>query len=167
MVRSLLEFGLKEWNENQKVADHILEEIEMNGLNELVDNKKLLKLIQTYANWYKEGLEPTPRSFLYSEDLELSGMAVGLMETAHELSPNWKEHYDGPMPTREDLYREEVFSTLTYLKMRKIKRMIDENQKDLEKELDPEKQFHLIQTHQHLKQLESELTRKWGTVIFR
>jgi len=167
MVRSLLEFGLKEWNENQKVADHILEEIEMNGLNELVDNKKLLKLIQTYANWYKEGLEPTPRSFLYSEDLELSGMAVGLMETAHELSPNWKEHYDGPMPTREDLYREEVFSTLTYLKMRKIKRMIDENQKDLEKELDPEKQCHLIQTHQHLKQLESELTRKWGTVIFR
>jgi len=167
MVRSLLEFGLKEWNENQKVADHILEEIDVNGLNELVDNKKLLKLIQAYTDMYKHGQEPTPKSFLYSEDMELSGMAVGLMETAHELSPNWKEHYDGPMPTREDLYREEVHATLTYLKLRKIKRMIDENQKDLEKERDAEKQFHFIQTHQHLKQLESELTRQWGTVIFR
>ena len=71
------------------------------------------------------------------------------------------------MPSREDLYREEVFATLTYLKLRKIKRMIDENQKDLEKETDREKQFHLIQTHQHLKQLEVELTKQWGTVIFR
>jgi len=167
MVRSLLEFGLKAWDENQKVADHILEEIEVNGLNELVDNQKLLKLIEIYRNWYNDGLEPTPRSFLYSEDQELSGMAVGLMESQHELSPNWKDHYEGPMPTREDLYREEVFATLTYLKLRKIKRMIDENQKDLEKETDKDRQFHLIQTHQHLKQLEVELTKQWGTVIFR
>jgi len=50
MVRSLLEFGLKAWDENQKVADHILEEIEVNCLNELVDNQKLLKLIEIYRN---------------------------------------------------------------------------------------------------------------------
>ena len=63
MVRSLLEFGLKSWDENQKVADHILEEIEVNGLNELVDNQKLLKLIEIYRNWYNDGLEPTPAPF--------------------------------------------------------------------------------------------------------
>ncbi len=31
----------------------------------------------------------------------------------------------------------------------------------------PEEQLTLIQTHQHLKQLEIELTRNLGTVIFR
>ena len=80
---------------------------------------------------------------------------------------NRKEHYDGPMPTREDLYKEEVISTLTYLKIRKIKRLIIENQKDLEKAASPEDQLNLLQTHQHLKQMEIELTRDYGTVIYK
>ena len=89
------------------------------------------------------------------------------MDVNYEVSPNWKEHYDGVILTREDLYKEEVFSTLNYLKLRKIKRMIDENQKDLSKPHSDEEQLILLQTHQHLKNLERELTQKLGTVIFK
>ncbi|MES2890723.1 MAG: hypothetical protein V4725_01890, partial [Bacteroidota bacterium] len=65
------------------------------------------------------------------------------------------------------LYKEEVFSTLNYLKLRKIKRMMDENQRDLEKATSSEEQLVLLQTHQHLKQVEIDLTKKLGTVIFK
>ena len=83
------------------------------------------------------------------------------------MSHNWKEHFEGHIATREDLYAEEVFSTLNYLKLRKIKRLMDVNQRDLEKATSPEEQMILVQTHQHLKQIEIELTKQLGTVIYR
>jgi DNA primase len=44
---------------------------------------------------------------------------------------------------------------------------MDENQRDLEKSRDSEEQLILLQTHQHLKQMEIDLTRQLGTVIFK
>jgi DNA primase len=72
-----------------------------------------------------------------------------------------------PVPTRNDTYKEEVFSTVNYLKLRKIKRLISINQKDLEQPHTAEEQLSLLQTHKHLKDLEVEMTRQMGTVILR
>lgn len=167
ITRSLLEFGLKDWKDGDKVADHIFKEIEENQLEDLIDNKELVRIMQTYKVWYDEGLEPTAKNFLYHEDQEMSKLVVQIMDFNHEISPKWKEHFEGHIATREDLYAEEVFSTLNYLKLRKIKRLIDDNQKDMEKSTEMEEQMILIQTHQHLKQIEIELTKQLGTVIFR
>ena len=167
MVRSLLEFGLKEWKQQQRVADYIFTEIEGNQLEEMIDNKSLIELIKTYKTWYEAGLEPNPKTFLYHEDFAMSALAVSVMDYNYEISPNWKNIFEGKIATREDLYKEEVFSTLNYLKLRKIKRMMDENQRDLEKETAPEDQMVFLQIHQHLKKMEIELTKQWGTVIFR
>ncbi len=167
MVRSLLEFGLKEWDEQQRVADHVFKEIEANQLEDLVDNKNLLALVKTYKTWYDEGLEPTAKTFLYHEDMALSKLVMQVMDYNYEISHNWKEFYEGKILTREDLYKDEVYSTLNYLKLRKIKRLMDENQRDLEKSQSGEDQLVLLQIHQHLKQVEIELTKKIGTVIFK
>ena len=166
MVRSLLEFGLKIWDEQQRVADHVFAEIELNNLEELIDNKDLIALLKAYKTWYDEGLEPTAKTFLYHEDNMLRNLAIAVMDYNYEISPNWKEVYEGKIYTREDLYKEEVFSTINYLKLRKIKRMMDENQRDLEKATSAGEQMILLQMHQHLKQLEIDLTKKLGTVIY-
>jgi DNA primase len=167
MVRSLLEFGLKDWEENEKVADYIFKEIEENQLEDLIDNKELIKVLQTYKAWYNEGLEPTPKNFLYHDNLQMSSLVVSIMDFNYEVSPKWKEHFEGHMPTREDLFKEEVFSTLNYLKLKKIKKLMDENQRDLEKSTITDEQMILVQTHQHLKQMEIELTKQLGTVIYK
>ncbi len=167
MVRSLIEFGNKPWDETQTVADFIFDEIEVNGLGDLLDNKKLLQMTDIYKTWYRDGLDPGPKSFLYHEDNQIRQLAVDLMDTQYEISPKWKEYYDGPMPTREELYRQEVFSCITYLKLRKIRRMILENQQDIEKNPAGEELLTLLQTHQHLKALEIDLTRLTGTVILK
>lgn len=167
MVRALLEFGLYDWDEQGKVADHIFREVEDNQLEELIDNKELVNVIKTYKAWFDAGIEPTSRNFLYHDNLQMSSLVVSIMDFSTEISPNWKEFYEGHIATREELYRDEVFSSLNYLKLRKIKRLIDENQRDLEKSTATDDQMMLLQTHQHLKQLEIELTRKMGTVIFR
>jgi DNA primase len=71
------------------------------------------------------------------------------------------------VPSREDLYKEEIYSVLIYLKLRKIKGMIEENQRDLEQPHTDEELMTLIKTHQHLKQMETELLKNLGTVIVR
>ncbi|MDB5277579.1 DNA primase [Ferruginibacter paludis] len=167
MVRSLLEFGLKEWDGEQRVADHMFAEIEHNQLEEMIDNKSLIDLIKTYKTWYDNGLEPNAKTFLYHEDFALSALVVSVMDYNFEISHNWKNVFEGKIATREDLYKEEVFSTLNYLKLRKIKRMMDENQRDMEKEQTMEEQLVFLQIHQHLKHMEIELTKQLGTVIFR
>ncbi|MES1225574.1 MAG: DNA primase, partial [Bacteroidota bacterium] len=164
MIRSLIEFGLREWDEQSSVADYIFNEsIDY----DMIDNKKLLDVMDKYKEWYKEGIEPTAKNFLYCEDQQMSLLVVSIMDFPYELSQNWKEHYEGKINTREDLYKEEVISTLNYLKLRKIKRLIDINQKDLEKQHSSEEQIMLMQTHQHLKKMERELLQSLGTVIVK
>jgi DNA primase len=165
MIRGLLDFGLKAWDEQTSVADYIL--TECIDLYELIDNKRLLKILDLYKSWYEKGLEPTTKSFLYHEDQELSTLAVSIMDLHLEISPNWKDHFEGKIATPEELYREDVLSTMCYLKLRKIKRLMEENQQDLSKPHNDEELMVLLQTHQHLKELEIQLTRNAGTVIVK
>ncbi|MBS1665106.1 MAG: DNA primase [Bacteroidetes bacterium] len=163
MIRMLLDFGLKSWDENNLVADYIL--AEAIDLYDLIDNKRLLKILDLYKNWYEQGLEPSTKSFLYHEDQELSTLAVSIMDLHHEISPNWKEHYEGKIATPEDLYKEDVLSTMRWLKLRKIKRLMEQNQQDMGRPHSEEELMMLLQTHKHLKDLERELLDGLGTVI--
>src|ERR1700722_16201438 len=165
MIRSLLDFGLKAWDEQTSVADYILAECV--ELYELIDNKRLLKILDLYRSWYEKGLEPTTKSFLYHEDQELSTLAVSIMDLHLEISPNWKDHFEGKIATPEELYREDVLSTMSWLKLRKIKRLMEENQQDLAKPHEGEELMVLLQTHRHLKELERDLLRNVGTVIVK
>jgi DNA primase len=92
---------------------------------------------------------------------------MSIMEFPYEVSDGWKTQFEMPVPSRDDTYRQEVFSTLNYLKLRKIKRLIIVNQKDLELRHTADEQLSLLQTHKHLKDIEVEMTRQMGTVILK
>jgi DNA primase len=164
IIRSLLEFGLKPWDAGKTVADYLLPEFED---EDMFDNKNLVRVLQLYKTWYEQKLEPTARNFLYHEDQELGALVVSVMDFPYEVSLNWKTYYEGKIPSREELYLEEVSSTLSYLKLRKIQRLMDLNQKDLEKSTNSDEQVMFMQTHLHLKQMEKELMGKSGTVIVK
>jgi len=164
IVRSLLEFGLKPWDEKISVAEYLLPEFTD---EDMFDNKSLIRVLHLYKIWYDQKLNPTERNFLYHEDQELSALVVSIMDFPFEVSKNWTRFYEGNIPSRNDLYQEEVGSTLTFLKLRKIQRLMDMNQKDLEKSKNPEEQLMFMQTHLHLKQMEKELMGKSGTVIVK
>jgi DNA primase len=66
----------------------------------------------------------------------------------------------------KDNTHKEVESAISYLKLRKIKRLLLQNQSDMEKALPPQ-QENLFLTHQHLKKMEMELSKKLGTVVIR
>lgn len=164
VIHALIEFGLKPWDNGKRVADFLFEELDD---EELFDNKQLWEIAETYKTWYQAGMEPTPRHFYYMENQAMSALVVSLMEFPYEVSDKWKNKFRLPVSSREEMYKEEVLATLRYLKLRKIKRMMEENQQDLEKPHSPEEQVTLLQTHQALKQMEKELLQQLGTVIVR
>jgi DNA primase len=167
MVRALIEYGLYEWENGNRVADFMLTEIDQNELEQLIENKFLLQIISEFRQKYHEGKEPGDKYFLYHEDQVISQFVSQLMDVNTEISPNWGRFYQGKIPGKEELYREEVASSLNYLKLRKVKRLLEENQKDLENAADPETQMICMKTNIHLKEMEKELTKLFGTVIYK
>jgi len=164
IVRCLIEFGLKDWDGNIRVADYLIEEFVD---QQLIEDVSLTPVMELYKKWYQEGLEPTEKNFLYHEDQKISASVVSLLEFPYELSPNWKEHFEGKIFSREDLYREEITSTVNYLKLRKVKKMIEENQHDMNEFKSHDEWLVAANTHQHLKQIEKELTKQIGTTIYK
>ena len=167
IVRSLLEFGLKKWEEEITVAEYIFEQMDDNDLVAMIENQVLVQIIDTYRSLFNKGENPTKNDFLYYEDQVVSRLVISLMDTQTEISARWKEHLEGDILTREDLFKEEVISTLAYFKLRKIKKLIDENQKELENSTVDADQYLYLKTHVELKLEEQQITKQLGTVIFK
>ncbi len=164
VVRCLLEFGHKEWEPSKTVADYLLYDCID---DEMITNQSLAKIVDTYKIWYEEKLEPTPKNFLYSDDLAMSSIVVSLIEFPYEISQNWQNFYEVAVPTREENYKEEIISALNYIELKKIKKLIDLNQKELETTTSPERQLLLMQTHVRLKDFETRITKDIGAVILK
>ena len=195
VARILLEFGIKQWDDQKLVAEHMFEEMVDDSL---VDNKDVLKLIHVFKSMLQTEADRINKNFfIYHPDTQLSTLAVSLLNFPYEESEHWRREfsqntgfqqslfeqgYEDFMRTvakengnqlmrflkmDEDRTHEEVESALNYLKLRKIKRMLLENQLDLEKEHTPEEYNMLHQTHLHLKQMEMDLVKKLGTVILK
>jgi DNA primase len=166
IVRSLLEFGLKEWDEETSVANYIFNEMHENDLEAMIENPNLITIINLYKTWYKEGKSPTDKDFLYYEDATVNNLVINLMDSQTEISANWSRIFEGKIATREDLFKEEVISTLTHFKLRKIKKLIEQNNNEM-KTVSTDEAMILIRVQQALKKVEKQLTANMGTVFFK
>ena len=167
ILRNLIEFGLQPWDGAISIAEYLFMELEQLDFEELFDNSRIVQMIKLYRDWFRSDLQPSAKNFLYHEDPDINEIAMKVMSVEVEISPNWNQFYEGKIPTREELYKEEVSSTLLYLQLRKIKRLILENQAELERTNDSDQQLLFLQTHQALKKMESEILSRVGTVIIK
>jgi DNA primase len=163
LLRALLEYGLLQWNEEKTMADYIFEELQ----HYTIENAELDNLMIIYKDYYYKGLQPTSKTLLYHEDATIRKLAINLSVQKYELSPNWDSKMEGMNINNRDISRQDVGMSLNYFKLRKIKKMFDENQRDIEKAQTFEEQMDLIKIHKVLKDEEQKITRLLGTVIFK
>ncbi|MEA3426622.1 MAG: DNA primase [Bacteroidota bacterium] len=162
ILRVLLEYGLRTWDEQRSMADYIFEELEQFHF----DNPELEKLYEEYKSWYARGLEPTTKTLLYHENETIRNLVISISVTPHELSQKWDEVMESMNIVNRDTSMQDVLMSVNYFKLRKIKRMIEENQRDIEKA--SYEDFKLLhEVHKHLKEVEKDLTRQLGTVIIK
>ncbi|MBM3914953.1 MAG: DNA primase [Sphingomonadales bacterium] len=195
VARILLEYGHRRWNTDQKVSDFILEEIADDSLLENAEVQKLFTAYRALRMQGED--PQGPQYFLQHPDQQLSTLAVSLIQFPYEESGRWKSEFSQQagyqsrlfeqdyeqfiatlsvgqesslqqfLKAEEDRSPEAIHSAIHYLKLRKIKRMLLENQQDMEKQHSTEKFSVLLQTHDHLKQMEIALGKQAGSVIIR
>jgi DNA primase len=154
---------LQQWDEQHTVAEYIFSELEEYH----IENLQLDNLVAVYKEMYEQGLQPTPKTLSYNEDEQIRTLVINLNVQQYELSPNWDVIMQGMNINNRDTSRQDVIMSLNYFKLRKIKRMFDENQQDMAKAATFEEQLDLIKVHQHLKEEEQKITKQLGTVIFK
>lgn len=168
LVKILLRFGDKPFSEedHNTVADYIFHL--PYDFESLADNETVKKILREYKTLYDEGNTPDRKWFLYHTDTDISKQTALILEDKEaDLSMNWKERFEIDTVYGDNAYLKDTISTTNYLILRKIKKLILENQEELEKADSFDTQLKCMEIHQHLKQLEMELTQGIGTVIFR
>lgn len=162
LIRVLLLYGLQEWENGSTVAEFITAEISEFQLDVPLMNQ----FYQEYQRWYDQGWEPGLQNFLNHEEEEIRKNTLAICAFPYELSQRWKEHLDIRNNVLRDNSRQDVLHSLHYFKLRKIKKMMEENQRDLEN-ASPDQLRQFLEIHRHLKELEIELTRSMGAVIVK
>lgn len=195
LARILLEFGTRYWDDTQLIADHIFSEMIDETLLDNPDIIRLINSFKEQIRTAPQ--QVNKNYFIYHPDTKISSLAVSLLNFPYEESEHWRKEYSQAtgyqkqlfeqtyeqfiktvargndqqlmnyLKAEEDHTHEEVESALNYLKLRKIKRMLNENHADLEKDHSKEEQEVLFRTHEHLKNMEKAITEKLGTVILR
>lgn len=163
VLRVMMEYGLKEWDEARTMAQYIFDELE--GYE--FENPELNRLYELYQTQYTKGLEPTVKTLLYDEDAAMRELVVSITMFPFELSNRWNEYVDNRNVVDVDTSHEDVFKSIHYFKLRKLKRMFEQNQTDMEKSKSLEEQMQLIRVHKELKAMQEEITKSFGTVIFK
>lgn len=163
LLRVLLEYGLLQWDGEITIAEHIFEELQ----EFTFDNQELDRLYTIYKDLYYQGGQPSSKTLLYYEDEKIRNLVIGLNVQQYELSPNWDVKMEGLNINNRDTSRQDVIMSLNYFKLRKIKKMFEENQRDMEKATSFEQQMDLMKVHKVLKDEEQKITRQLGTVIIK
>ncbi|MBK7560491.1 MAG: DNA primase [Chitinophagaceae bacterium] len=195
VARILLEYGIRKWDDTRLIAEYIFEQMVDESLLDNADVIRLMAVFKELLQ--KSPGTVNRNYFIYHPDPKLSAFAVSLLNFPYEESDHWRKEFHqsdgyqknlfeqsyedfiktigrdneeqllGYLKMEEDTTNEEVDSVVNYLKLRKIKRMLLENQLDMEKPHTPEEYNMLHQTHHHLKQMEIDLSKKMGAVILR
>jgi DNA primase len=163
LLRVLIEYGLKEWDEEKSMAEYIFEELQEFHF----DSQELEHLFETYKSYYEQGQQPTGTTLLYDADEKVRNLVININMFPFELSLNWDKMIEGMNINNRDVSRQDVLMSVNYFKLRKIKRMFEENQRDIEKASSFEDQMSLIKIHKVLKEEEQKITKQLGTVILK
>jgi DNA primase len=168
LVKILLRFGDKAFSEEDKntVADYIFHL--PYDFESLADNELVKRILREYKHMYDQDSLPDKKWFLYHSDQDIAAIVVAIMEDKEaELSAAWKDKFEIDTVYGDNAYLRDTISTTNYLILRKIRKMIAENQEEMGRTNVFEEQLKCMEMHKHLKQIEAELTQGIGTVIFR
>lgn len=194
LARILLEYGNKSWQEPITIAQYIFDEIDDLDIED-PDVGRLILAIKELLKQDPQKLDE--KYFIYHEDPLLSTLAVSLLNYPYEESSRWIENLGDSLGYQKQLFQQnyqkflatlskgneqqlnqfklisedrtpqKVISAISYLKLKKIKRMLLLNQKDMEADKKEEnfREYHFI--HTSLKDMERRITQELGTVILQ
>jgi DNA primase len=164
LLRALIENGHQPYEGYDSVAKMIEEQVEP----ELLEDPLVRRLFEEYMDHYNRfGATPELHYFINHPDQFIRDKMASLLHPRQDISQKWKEKYGIESLTGNLVYMNEVDSTLSYFKLKKI--LIIQNQltTKLSSENDPIAQQVMQKKFIELRQMEREILKRHGTVVFK
>lgn len=168
LVKILLRFGDKPFSEEEHstVADYVFHL--PYDFEALAESELVKRILREYKALYDAGNLQDKRWFLYHEDQQFSKHIANILEDKEaDLSNKWKDQFEIDTVYGDNAYLSDTISTTNYLILRKIKKLIHENQEEAKKATEMDQILACLEMQKHLNSLERELTNGMGTVIFK
>ncbi len=163
LLKTLILFADREFDEEKNVADFIFDELEEDEIWPVSE-----ELESVFRDAYEHYQEHKVLNELYFiRNVKTSKLAAEILSARHSLSPGWEKNYEKFVKTDDDNYKRQVVSNLNYLKLNHIELLMNENQENL-KEAQTEEDIEMYQhIHANLQEIRMKITNKLGTVILK
>lgn len=170
IVRLLIQFGNQQLEkENITVAEFILADIE-ESLGSF-DNPLYGKIASECHALLVAGKSFDQNYFLHHAEKDFSDLAIDLLTSPFELSPNWEEKWNYPLQNQvmpELNFDLDMRQSLDRFKLRKLQKMCDLNLariKSASDSEDMEAMLRYMKIQQKLNETRNEIAKRAGTVV--
>ncbi len=165
LVKILLEYGDKPYDEALSIADYIRLKVgDADFANEIWQ-----KTYQLYYHLLDSSLQyPDIKTFTYHDDELIRSAAIEALYFPYELSDNWELKHQIKTPSREMMFMQDIDNTVVYFLLRKIKSTYIELMDELKTTHDNLDEEMILQTSLlELKRNEIALLEHFKTVLTR
>ncbi|NJN28082.1 MAG: DNA primase [Cyclobacteriaceae bacterium] len=159
-IRILINYGFNEIEEEYKLVEHYLEELDPVEFTTPAYNA----ILQIFKEELQKGNIVDVDFFRNYPDETIRNQALDLISDRYEVSENW-ERYRIYVPKEQDVLTSSVYSNILRIKFHKIKKLIALNLQQLKNENDPDKQTELQKINKELKKAEAAFSTPLGIVV--
>ena len=164
IVRVLLQYANLPFEGYKNVTHYILHELSEDEVE--IENATILEIMHHFE---KQVANETIdiQGLVQHEDTKVSNMIADILSQNMEISPNWTKKFDILIDEPGSNFIVDIEAAIARLKLKHVEKMISHNQNEFNKIGDDLELEAVIKVHQHLLEMRSKLTEKYGTVILK
>ena len=163
-VRMLLNYGQSDFEilglDRKSFIEYFLREIEDVDFT----NSSYIKIINTFKEQFKKDKIIDLNHFLSEKYNDIKNDVIDLSTSKYEISSKWKEKFNIHVTDESDSLKKTAYNNILRLKFRLIKKMINDNLKNLELDSKNINEKEILNTHNKLKSAEIEIAKQLGNV---
>ena len=173
IIRLLLNYGmeeiqLKEEGESVtihtvRVGDFIVHDLLHDEIS--FSNPIYQTVFNEFADQVREGKLPDEQHFIRYPQEEIAQTAVDLLSSPYSLSKNWSDKKQISVLTEKQILTQVVTTSLLSFKLKKVEKMIADNDRSLKASLSEEETIELMQKKLSLNYIRRVITDKLGRII--
>lgn len=163
VLRLLFDYGQKEFSEGVSVAEYILKELE----EIKVDNPLYSAIIYEFSEQIAQHHIPDTNHFIHHSNNAFARIAIELQSSPYELSENWQRKHAIYVTEKNLLFRKDIESSLNRFKLKKVLKLISENEARLREVKGEEAYLSQMKTYGKLLEWKTQLSAALGTVVVK
>ena len=162
-VRILLTYGVNEVDENMRLSEYMLQELEEIEFKTPV----YAQILVAIKDHLREGRWIGADYFLQNGPDEIKQEVINLTTERYDISENWHDMYKIHVPREAEIIENVIYTNIHRLKLRVIQKIIDGHMESLKQEKDPDQQESLLKIISSYKKMEMQIAGVLGNVVAR